>query len=205
MLGRGLTRIPAVYWDLSKYQPCKSRVLGRGYAVLNLGLSSGKALSDLEGRIASGAGRNRQMSSLPAVGPDMHHTCLCILYLVCLCEQFCLIANCYTWRNCSWLCLNLITCVCMWLLGLWWLDVDWVVWAWGCDWCVWCLVLYKVSDWFSIDLMNLCLEQDDHLYCVGNYFYVYGLVKYEKSNSYSIDLIEPMLGTSWSFIPLGNF
>ncbi|QHO49400.1 uncharacterized protein DS421_1g13620 [Arachis hypogaea] len=48
--------------------------------------------------------------------------------------------------------------------------------------------------------MNLCLERDDHLYRVGNFFHGCSLGKYEKSNSYNIDLIEPMFGTCWSFI-----
>ena len=120
-----------------------------------------------------------------------------------------LTANCYTCYNCSWLCLNHINCDCVW--------IDWFVMSWllielfgpgaVLDWMglrpwlvYWVLVLYKVSDRFSIDLMNLCLERDDHLYRVGNCFHGCGLEKYEKSKSYSIDLIEPMFGTCWSFI-----
>ncbi|QHN92957.1 uncharacterized protein DS421_17g588500 [Arachis hypogaea] len=33
-------------------------------------------------RVTSGAGRNRQMSSLPALGLDMHHTWLCISFVM---------------------------------------------------------------------------------------------------------------------------
>ena len=97
-----------------------------------------------------------------------------------------LTANCYTCCNWSWLCLNHINCDCVW--------IDWFVMSWllielfgpgaVLDWMglrpwlvYWVLVLYKVSDRFSIDLMNLCLERDDHLYRVGNCFHGCGLGK----------------------------
>ena len=70
----------------NKCRPTRQRLLVvdtlRDKGCLQWVLPTGKPYPDRGCWVTSGAGRNRQMSSLPALGPDMHHTWLCISFVM---------------------------------------------------------------------------------------------------------------------------